>query len=131
MHTVSFLTRPFVVCLWTTVKKKKINEWLNTFDTFPSVFFQLDSKAQGELKEGMKSYESEVGLKKSWDNVQKMVSVENKLTSKKKNPTTVLLTLQNKQQCVPINICKLYLIICNYFNTYIYLLLVYFNILFI
>ncbi|XP_049599790.1 tetraspanin-4 [Syngnathus scovelli] len=33
---------------------------------------KLDSKAQGELKEGMKSYESDPGLKKSWDNVQKM-----------------------------------------------------------
>ncbi|XP_027132331.1 tetraspanin-4-like, partial [Larimichthys crocea] len=32
----------------------------------------LDSKAQGELKEGIKIYESEPGLKKSWDNVQKM-----------------------------------------------------------
>lgn len=37
-------------------------------------FYQLDSKAQGELKEGMKIYKSEPGLKKSWDNVQKMVS---------------------------------------------------------
>uniref|UniRef100_A0A3Q1GIB7 Tetraspanin 4b n=1 Tax=Acanthochromis polyacanthus TaxID=80966 RepID=A0A3Q1GIB7_9TELE len=34
---------------------------------------KLDSKAQDELKEGMKIYESEPGLKKSWDNVQKMV----------------------------------------------------------
>lgn len=34
---------------------------------------KLDSNAQGELKEGMKIYESEPGLKKSWDNVQKMV----------------------------------------------------------
>ncbi|TDH03488.1 hypothetical protein EPR50_G00163300 [Perca flavescens] len=33
---------------------------------------KLDSKAQGELKEGMKIYESEPGLKQSWDNVQKM-----------------------------------------------------------
>ncbi|XP_029364358.1 tetraspanin-9 isoform X2 [Echeneis naucrates] len=33
---------------------------------------KLDSKAQGELKEGMKIYESEPALKKSWDNVQKM-----------------------------------------------------------
>ncbi|XP_054861314.1 tetraspanin-9 isoform X3 [Amphiprion ocellaris] len=33
---------------------------------------KLDSKAQDELKEGMKIYESEPGLKKSWDNVQKM-----------------------------------------------------------
>ncbi|KAL7379149.1 hypothetical protein ABVT39_023535 [Epinephelus coioides] len=33
---------------------------------------KLDSKAQGELKEGMKIYNSEPGLKKSWDNVQKM-----------------------------------------------------------
>ncbi|TWW64337.1 Tetraspanin-9 [Takifugu flavidus] len=33
---------------------------------------KLDSKAQGELKEGMKIYESEPGLKKSWDSVQKM-----------------------------------------------------------
>ncbi|XP_053708539.1 tetraspanin-4 isoform X1 [Synchiropus splendidus] len=34
---------------------------------------QLDSKAQDELKEGMKVYPSEPGLKKSWDNVQKMI----------------------------------------------------------
>ncbi|KAG7504740.1 hypothetical protein JOB18_015464 [Solea senegalensis] len=33
---------------------------------------KLDSKAQEELKEGMKKYTSEPGLKKSWDNVQKM-----------------------------------------------------------
>ncbi|XP_068193623.1 tetraspanin-4 isoform X2 [Antennarius striatus] len=33
---------------------------------------KLDSKAQGELKEGMKIYKSEPGLKQSWDNVQKM-----------------------------------------------------------
>ncbi len=38
------------------------------------VFLQLDSKAQGELKDGMKIYNSEPGLKKSWDNVQKMVN---------------------------------------------------------
>ncbi len=38
------------------------------------VFLQLDSKAQGELKDGMKIYNSEPGLKKSWDNVQKMSS---------------------------------------------------------
>ncbi|XP_067426646.1 tetraspanin-4-like isoform X2 [Thunnus thynnus] len=31
----------------------------------------LDSKVQGELKEGMNNYNSEPGLKKSWDNVQK------------------------------------------------------------
>ncbi|XP_049926273.1 tetraspanin-4 isoform X2 [Epinephelus moara] len=36
------------------------------------LLFMLDSKAQGELKEGMKIYNSEPGLKKSWDNVQKM-----------------------------------------------------------
>ncbi|XP_028310973.1 tetraspanin-9 isoform X2 [Gouania willdenowi] len=35
---------------------------------------ELDSKAQGQLKEGMKVYSSEPGLKKSWDNVQKMLS---------------------------------------------------------
>ncbi|XP_061555852.1 tetraspanin-9 isoform X2 [Phycodurus eques] len=33
---------------------------------------RLDSKAQGQLKEGMTNYESQPGLKKSWDNVQKM-----------------------------------------------------------
>ncbi|XP_063327128.1 tetraspanin-4 [Pelmatolapia mariae] len=33
---------------------------------------QLDSKAQKELKEDMKMYESDPGLKNSWDNVQKM-----------------------------------------------------------
>ncbi|XP_074511179.1 tetraspanin-4 [Sebastes fasciatus] len=33
---------------------------------------ELDSKAQGELRDGMKVYETEPGLKKSWDNVQKM-----------------------------------------------------------
>ncbi|KAF0032184.1 hypothetical protein F2P81_014474 [Scophthalmus maximus] len=33
---------------------------------------KLDSKAQGELKEGMKIYKSDPGLKTSWDNVQKM-----------------------------------------------------------
>ncbi|CAI5682378.1 unnamed protein product [Oreochromis niloticus] len=33
---------------------------------------QLDSKAQKELKEDMKMYESNSGLKNSWDNVQKM-----------------------------------------------------------
>ncbi|XP_067426645.1 tetraspanin-9-like isoform X1 [Thunnus thynnus] len=32
---------------------------------------ELDSKVQGELKEGMNNYNSEPGLKKSWDNVQK------------------------------------------------------------
>ncbi|XP_059901903.1 tetraspanin-4 [Gadus macrocephalus] len=32
----------------------------------------LDTKAQDELKEAMKSYTSDEGLKKSWDNVQKM-----------------------------------------------------------
>ncbi|XP_042249571.1 tetraspanin-9-like [Thunnus maccoyii] len=32
---------------------------------------KLDSKVQGELKEGMNNYNSEPGLKKSWDNVQK------------------------------------------------------------
>lgn len=37
------------------------------------VCLQLDSNAQNELKEGMKIYESEPGLQKSWDNVQKMV----------------------------------------------------------
>jgi len=35
----------------------------------------MDSKAQAELKEGMKMYTSELGLKNSWDNVQKMVSI--------------------------------------------------------
>lgn len=38
-------------------------------------FCQLDSKAQKELKEDMKMYESNSGLKNSWDNVQKMVSI--------------------------------------------------------
>ncbi|XP_077474135.1 tetraspanin-4 [Stigmatopora argus] len=33
---------------------------------------QLDSTAQGDLKKGMKNYESEPGLKESWDNLQKM-----------------------------------------------------------
>ncbi|XP_072225150.1 tetraspanin-4 [Leuresthes tenuis] len=33
---------------------------------------KMDSKAQAELKEGMKMYTSELGLKNSWDNVQKM-----------------------------------------------------------
>ncbi|KAM8722248.1 tetraspanin-9 [Acanthopagrus schlegelii] len=33
---------------------------------------KLDSKAKNELKEGMKIYNSEPGLKNSWDNVQKM-----------------------------------------------------------
>uniref|UniRef100_A0A8P4KK18 Tetraspanin n=1 Tax=Dicentrarchus labrax TaxID=13489 RepID=A0A8P4KK18_DICLA len=33
---------------------------------------KLDSKAQGELKDGMKIYKSDPGLEKSWDNVQKM-----------------------------------------------------------
>lgn len=37
---------------------------------------QLDSKAQGELKEGMKIYTSDEGLKNSWDNVQKMVRMD-------------------------------------------------------
>ncbi|CAL8264475.1 unnamed protein product [Gadus morhua 'NCC'] len=32
----------------------------------------LDTKAQDELKEAMKTYTSDEGLKKSWDNVQKM-----------------------------------------------------------
>lgn len=42
-----------------------------------SFFFfldQLDSKAQNALKEAMKNYNSESGMKESWDNVQKMVS---------------------------------------------------------
>lgn len=38
-------------------------------------FYQLDSKAQGELKEGMKIYDLEPGLKNSWDNLQKMVNL--------------------------------------------------------
>ncbi|XP_014047780.1 tetraspanin-4 isoform X1 [Salmo salar] len=33
---------------------------------------ELDTKAQDELKEGMKDYLTDEGLKKSWDNVQKM-----------------------------------------------------------
>nr|XP_046209182.1 tetraspanin-4-like [Oncorhynchus gorbuscha] len=33
---------------------------------------ELDTKAQDELKEGMKNYLTDEGLKKSWDNVQKM-----------------------------------------------------------
>ncbi|XP_020341770.1 tetraspanin-4 [Oncorhynchus tshawytscha] len=33
---------------------------------------ELDTKAQNELKEGMKGYLTDEGLKKSWDNVQKM-----------------------------------------------------------
>uniref|UniRef100_A0A1A7WH10 Tetraspanin n=2 Tax=Iconisemion striatum TaxID=60296 RepID=A0A1A7WH10_9TELE len=33
---------------------------------------KVDSKAQAELKEGMKVYNSEPGMKKSWDNVQRM-----------------------------------------------------------
>uniref|UniRef100_A0A4W5PA74 Tetraspanin n=1 Tax=Hucho hucho TaxID=62062 RepID=A0A4W5PA74_9TELE len=33
---------------------------------------ELDTKAQEELKEGMKDYSSKEELKKSWDNVQKM-----------------------------------------------------------
>lgn len=47
-----------------------LNEQLCVFLSFG----QLDSKAQGQLKEGMKIYKSDPGLKKSWDNVQKMVS---------------------------------------------------------
>ncbi|MBN3316048.1 TSN9 protein, partial [Atractosteus spatula] len=34
---------------------------------------QLDRKAQDELKEGMKEYKHNEGLKGSWDNVQKML----------------------------------------------------------
>ncbi|XP_013874882.1 tetraspanin-4 [Austrofundulus limnaeus] len=33
---------------------------------------KVDSKAQAELKEGMKVYNTEAALKQSWDNVQKM-----------------------------------------------------------
>ncbi|XP_055779626.1 tetraspanin-4-like [Salvelinus fontinalis] len=33
---------------------------------------ELDTKAQDELKKGMKDYLTDEGLKKSWDNVQKM-----------------------------------------------------------
>lgn len=33
---------------------------------------ELDTKAQNELKEGMRNYTTDEGLKKSWDNVQKM-----------------------------------------------------------
>ncbi|KAM9746025.1 tetraspanin-4 isoform 1-T1 [Menidia menidia] len=33
---------------------------------------KMDSNAQAELKDGMKIYTSEPGLKKSWDNVQRM-----------------------------------------------------------
>ncbi|KAI1896320.1 hypothetical protein AGOR_G00093570 [Albula goreensis] len=33
---------------------------------------QLDTKAQNDLRDGMKDYESNEGLKKSWDSVQKM-----------------------------------------------------------
>lgn len=33
---------------------------------------ELDTKAQDELKEGMKDYLTDEGLKRSWDNVQKM-----------------------------------------------------------
>nr|XP_054598094.1 tetraspanin-4 isoform X2 [Nothobranchius furzeri] len=33
---------------------------------------KVDAKAQAELKEGMKVYNSEPGMKKSWDNVQRM-----------------------------------------------------------
>lgn len=33
---------------------------------------ELDTKAQGELTKGMETYHSDEGLRKSWDNVQKM-----------------------------------------------------------
>lgn len=49
---------------------------INCISLFRSLSFcQLDSKAQKELKEDMKMYESDPGLKNSWDNVQKMVSI--------------------------------------------------------
>uniref|UniRef100_A0A674BMS1 Tetraspanin n=1 Tax=Salmo trutta TaxID=8032 RepID=A0A674BMS1_SALTR len=44
----------------------------SSFSFFLHPFFQLDTKAQDELKEGMKDYLTDEGLKKSWDNVQKM-----------------------------------------------------------
>ncbi|KAK0143845.1 Tetraspanin-9 [Merluccius polli] len=37
---------------------------------------KLDTKAQDELKEGMKIYTKDEGLMKSWDNVQKMVRMD-------------------------------------------------------
>lgn len=45
---------------------------------FSSLLSQLDSRAQNELKDGMKTIHSKPGLKKSWDNVQKMVSAGTK-----------------------------------------------------